>query len=64
MDSSLLVFQQPPHTVHVDHMDLSPRLLHGETMQGFMTAKFKQAETLIENFDYGDLSAMLIRLLL
>ena len=33
-------------------------------MQGFMTAEFKQEETLVENFDHGDLSASQIRLLL
>jgi hypothetical protein len=33
-------------------------------MQGFMTAEFKQAETLVENFVDRDLSASQVRLLL
>jgi hypothetical protein len=33
-------------------------------MQGFMTAKFKKAETLVDNFYHRDLSASQMRLLL
>ena len=33
-------------------------------MQGFMTAKFKQSETLVEKFSYSDQSASQIQLLL
>ena len=33
-------------------------------MQGFMTAEFKQAKTLVENFVHSDLSASQVRLLL
>jgi hypothetical protein len=33
-------------------------------MQGFMTAEFKQADTLVENFVHRDQSASQIRLLL
>jgi hypothetical protein len=33
-------------------------------MQGFMTAKFKKAETLVDNFLHRDLSASQMRLLL
>ena len=62
MESSLLVHQQP--AIEIDDKDLSPRLLYGETMQGFMTAEFKQAKTLVENFDYSNLSALQIRLFL
>jgi hypothetical protein len=64
MDSPLLVHQRPLPKIHVDHPDLSPRLLCGETMQGFMTAKFKKAETLVDNFLHRDLSASQMRLLL
>ena len=64
MEYPLLACPQPPSRVHVDPKNLSPRLLYGETIQGFMTAKFNQAETLVENFDHSDLSASQIRLLL
>lgn len=64
MDSPLLVNRRPPPGIHVDHKNLSPRLLYGETVQGFITAKFKQAETLVEKFRHRDLSASQIRLLL
>ena len=64
MDSPLIVYKQPPSRIHIDHMDLCPRLLYGETIQGFMTAEFKQAKTLIENFFHRDQTASQIRLLL
>jgi hypothetical protein len=64
MDSPLLVDQRPPPRIHVDHKNLSPRLLYGETVQGFMTAEFKQAETLVEKFVHRDQSDSQIRLLL
>ena len=64
MDSPLLFYQQPPPSVHLSHKDLSPRLLYGETIQGFMTAEFKQAKTLVEKFSHRDQSASQIRLLL
>jgi hypothetical protein len=64
MDSPLLVDQRPPSRIHFDHKSLYPRLLYGETMQGFMTAEFKQAETLVEKFCHRDQSASQIRLLL
>lgn len=64
MESPLLVDQRPPPGIHVDHKNLSPRLLYGETVQGFMTAEFKQAEILVEKFHDRDLSASQIRLLL
>ncbi|KAF8491332.1 hypothetical protein F5888DRAFT_1057818 [Russula emetica] len=64
MDSSLFVDQRPPPRIHVDHKNLSPRLLYGETVQGFMTAEFKQAETLVEKFSHRDQSDSQIRLLL
>jgi len=64
MDSPLLVDQLPRPGIRVDHKNLFPRLLYGETVQGFMTAKFKQAETLVEKFGHRDQSASQIRLLL
>ena len=64
MDSPLLVDQRSPPGIHVDHKNLSPRLLYGETMQGFMTTEFKQAETLVEKFVHHDQSDAQIRLLL
>ena len=64
MDSPFLVDQRPPPGIHVDHKNLSPRLLYGETVQGFMTAEFKQAETLTDKFFHRDQSAPQIRLLL
>jgi hypothetical protein len=57
MDLPLLVHKQPPPGVHIDHKDLCPRLLYGETIQGFMTAEFKQAKKLEEKFDLSDQSA-------
>jgi hypothetical protein len=64
MSSPLLVDQLPRPGIHVDLKSLSPRLLYGETVQGFMTAEFKQAEILVEKFHHRDLSASQIRLLL
>jgi hypothetical protein len=64
MDSPLLVDQRPPPGIHVFHKNLSPRLLYGETVQGFMTAEFKRGETLVEKFSHRDQSASQIRLLL
>ena len=64
MDTSLLVYGQPPPRIHIDQKELSPRLLYGETMQGFMTAEFKQAKTLVNKFHHHDQSAPQIRLLL
>jgi hypothetical protein len=64
MDSPLLVDQRPPPGIHADHKNLSPRLLYGETAQGFMTAEFKQAEILVDKFNRRDQSASQIRLLL
>jgi hypothetical protein len=64
MDSPLLVDQLPRPGIRVDIKNLSPRLLYGETVQGFMTAEFKQAETLVEKFAHRDLSDSQVRLLL
>ena len=64
VDSSLLVHKRPSSKILVDRNVLSPRLLHGETTQGFMTAKFKRAETLTEPFSQDHQSSAQIRLFL
>ncbi|KAH9959519.1 hypothetical protein BJV74DRAFT_984284 [Russula compacta] len=64
MNSPLLVRRPPPPKMHLDPKILSPRLLHGESMQGFMTAKYKQGKTLVEPFTHDHQSASQIRLLL
>jgi hypothetical protein len=64
MDSPLIVNQPPPRKMHIDPKVLAPRLLHGEIMQGFMTAKFKPAKTLVEKISRDHQSDSQIRLLL
>jgi hypothetical protein len=64
MDSSLIVNHPPQPKMRIDPEVLAPRLLHGETMQGFMTAKYKPAETLVETIYRDHQSASQIRLLL
>ena len=64
MATPLLVNPLPPPEMHIDHNVLSPRLLHGETKQGIMTAKFKHAKTVVENISRRDQGASQIRLLL
>jgi len=64
IESPFFVHHQPPQTTHADDPDLSPRLLYGETMQGFMTAEFKQGEILVKNFVHRNLTAPLVRLFL
>lgn len=60
--NSPLVVKQP--RMRLDPKVQSPRLLNGETVQGFMTANFKQAETSFEPFAYDHQSASEIPLLL
>ncbi|KAI9460718.1 hypothetical protein F5148DRAFT_1377366 [Russula earlei] len=62
MDSPLLFTPPLQSKSHVDPKILSPRLLHGESNQGFMTANFKQAKTLSEPFSNAHQSASQIRL--
>ncbi|KAI0302847.1 hypothetical protein B0F90DRAFT_1816395 [Multifurca ochricompacta] len=62
MNSSLLVEQHPPPGVHVDPKVLLPSLLHGEKVQGFMTAEFKPAKTVVEPFSLDHQTADQIRL--
>ncbi|KAI0250888.1 hypothetical protein BJV78DRAFT_1154831 [Lactifluus subvellereus] len=49
--------------IDFDPRALSPRLLHGETMQGFMTAKFRPAKTLVEPFTSHHQSVSQVRFL-
>ncbi|KAF8270139.1 hypothetical protein EI94DRAFT_1572222, partial [Lactarius quietus] len=63
MNSSRLVNQPPPPKMHIDPNILSPRLLYGETMQGFMTANFRPARSTVERFHRDHQSASQIRLL-
>ncbi|KAI9443992.1 hypothetical protein H4582DRAFT_2095349 [Lactarius indigo] len=63
MNSSRLVNQPPPPNMHIDPSILSPRLLYGETTQGFMTADFRPARATVEPFTLDHQSASQIRLL-
>ncbi|KAN0134234.1 hypothetical protein V8E53_008006 [Lactarius tabidus] len=62
--SSHLVSQPPPPEMHINPSILSPRLLCGETTQGFMTADCRPARATFEPFSHDDLSASQIRLFL
>jgi hypothetical protein len=64
MNSSRLVSGLSTPKMHTDQSVLSPRLLHGETTQGFMTADFKPARAASEPFSHDHQSARQIRLLL
>ena len=64
MNSSHLVSGQSTTKKQLDQSVLSPRLLHGETTQGFMTADFRPARATSEPFSYDCQSARQIRLLL
>ncbi len=63
MNSSRLVSQPSPPNTYIDPSVLSPRLLYGETTQGFMTADFRPARTTFEPFSHNRQSASQIRLL-
>jgi hypothetical protein len=63
MNSARLVSQPSPPKMHIDPSVLSPRLLNGETMQGFMTAHFRPARSTVERFSHDHQSASQIRLL-
>ncbi|KAI0302836.1 hypothetical protein B0F90DRAFT_1667445 [Multifurca ochricompacta] len=60
--SPLLGNQHPPPGVHVDPKVLLPTLLHGEKVQGFMTAEFKPAKTVVEPFFHDHQTADQVRL--
>jgi hypothetical protein len=64
INSSHLVNQVSTPKMHIDQSVLSPRLLHGETTQGFMTANFWPGRATSEPFAYDNQSARQIRLLL
>ena len=64
MNSLHLVSGLPSLKKHLNQSVLSPRLLHGETTQGFMTADFKPARATSERFSHDHQSAHQIRLLL
>ncbi|KAH9171607.1 hypothetical protein EDB89DRAFT_1906886 [Lactarius sanguifluus] len=61
MNSSHLVSQPPPPNMHIEPSILSPRLLYGETTQGFMTANFRPARATVEPFVHDNQSASQIR---
>ncbi|KAI9437934.1 hypothetical protein BJY52DRAFT_1381767 [Lactarius psammicola] len=64
MNSSRLVNQPSPPNVHIDPGVLSPRLLHGEKTQGFMTADLRPARVVVEPFSHDHQSASQIGLIL
>jgi hypothetical protein len=64
MNSSRLVSQPLPSNMHMDPSTFSPKLLYGETTQGFMTAHFRPARSTVEKFSHDHQSASQIRLLL
>jgi hypothetical protein len=64
MNSPCLVSEPLPPNLHMDPSTFSPKLLYGETMQGFMTAHFLPARSTVENFSHDHQSAAQIRLLL
>ncbi|KAH9031719.1 hypothetical protein EDB84DRAFT_1578728 [Lactarius hengduanensis] len=61
MNSSRLVSQLSPPDMHIEPRILSPRLLYGETTQGFMTADFRPARATVEPFVHDHQSASQIR---
>ncbi|KAI9450278.1 hypothetical protein BJY52DRAFT_1215556, partial [Lactarius psammicola] len=63
MNSSRLVGQLSPPKMHVNQSVLSPRLLYGETTQGFMTADFRLGRPTVEPFSHDHQSAYQIGLL-
>ena len=64
MNSIHLASQLSTPKVHADQNVLSPRLLYGETTQGFVTTNFKSARATFEPFSRDDQSVDQIRLLL
>jgi hypothetical protein len=62
MNSPLLVNQAPPPDSATDPRALFPVLLHGERVQGFMTATFVPATKIVQPFSYDFQSAEQIRL--
>jgi hypothetical protein len=62
MPSSLIVHQAPPAEVDLDPRAFCPALLHGEKVQGFMTATFVPARTIDEPFTHDYQTADQLRL--
>ena len=64
MNFSHIVSQLSTTKASINKSVLSPRLLYGETTQGFMTADYKPKRTTSEAFSRENQSAAQIRLLL
>jgi hypothetical protein len=64
MNSPLLGNQPPPPNSDVDPSALHPALLHGEKVQGFMTATFVPATKTADPFYYDGISTEEIMILL
>lgn len=62
--SSRLVTPPPQPNVHVDTSLLSPRLVFGETTQGFMTTNSLSVKVSVEHFLHNHQSASQIQHLL
>ena len=62
MNSPLLVNQALPPDSGTDPRAPFPALLHGERVQGFMTATFVPATKIVEPFSYDRQSSEQIRL--
>ena len=62
MNSPLLVDQAPPPDSDTYPKLLFPALLHGEKVQGFMTATFMQATKVVDSFSYDGQTAQQMRL--
>ncbi len=64
MNSPLLVNQAPPPDSNIDPRALRPALLHGEKVQGFMTATFVPASRtkIVEPFAHDRQTGDQIRL--
>jgi hypothetical protein len=62
MTSPLIVNQAPPAEEDLDPRAFCPTLLHGEKVQGFMTATFVPARTIDEPFTHDYQTADQLRL--
>ncbi|KAI0257878.1 hypothetical protein BC834DRAFT_391257 [Gloeopeniophorella convolvens] len=63
MNSPLIGKQVAPTKLRFDPEILKPKLLHSETAQGFMTARFRPAKVLRDEFRHDHQNASQIRLL-
>ena len=64
MNSSRIIDQPLPSNMRIDPRIFSPKLLYGETTQGFITAHFRPARSTVDPFSHDHQSASQIRLLL